>query len=376
MFYKISALVLLSVFSSFLYASQIIITPKGYSLEAQLSNTSILLGETVQLKLIYRYKDVEDYEVVEPEFSDFIVKEVDSNDYKDSDGYSVEEIRYSLLAQKEGNFSLSNLHVETQIIDANYKSFDNRSKYTKIFSVKANTITLEVIKLPNNISAIGNYRLAATVDKRHVKSGELVTLSISLYGDGNIQNLDAIEPNIKDATSYLIYTTKSKRLHLQTKVYEIISDTPFIIPSFELHYFDKKEKLVKKSSTGLIKVSIDDYVQKRTQGLNNYDKYIFFFLGAISILVLLSLYKVLRRKKIKKRLPFISLLKSSPKRSDLYKIIVVYLGRDKELDCLIYQLEGETKLNFKTIKKEIIKELVKLGLHERDNLFFTTKDTL
>ena len=266
--------------------------------------------------------------------------------------------------------------METQIIDANYKSFDNRSKYTKIFSVKANTITLEVIKLPNNISAIGNYRLAATVDKRHVKSGELVTLSISLYGDGNIQNLDAIEPNIKDATSYLIYTTKSKRLHLQTKVYEIISDTPFIIPSFELHYFDKKEKLVKKSSTGLIKVSIDGYVQKRTQGLNNYDKYIFFFLGAISILVLLSLYKVLRRKKIKKRLPFISLLKSSPKRSDLYKIIVVYLGRDEELDCLIYQLEGETKLNFKTIKKEIIKELVKLGLHERDNLFFTTKDTL
>jgi len=131
MFYKISVLVLLSVFSSFLYASQIISTPKGYSLEAQLSNTSILLGETVQLKLIYRYKDVEDYEVVEPAFSDFIVKEVDSNDYKDSDGYSVEEIRYSLLAQKEGNFSLSNLHVETQIIDANYKSFDNRSKYTK-----------------------------------------------------------------------------------------------------------------------------------------------------------------------------------------------------------------------------------------------------
>ncbi len=376
MFYKISTLLLLSIFSSFLYASQIISTPKGYTLEAQLSDTSILLGETVQLKLIYKYKDVEDYAIVEPEFSGITVKELYSKDYTDTNVYTVEEVNYSLLAQHEGNFSLSNLYVETQIIDANYKNFDNRSKYTKRFSVRANPIKLEVKKLPDNISAIGNYTLTATVDKSHVKRGELLTLSISLNGDGNIQNLDAIELNIQNATIYLIYSTKSKRQHLQTKVYEIISDTPFIIPSLELHYFDKEENLVKKSSTSLIQISIDDYVQKQTQGLNNYDKYIFFFLGAISILVLLSLYKVLRRKKRKKRLPFISLLKSSLKRNELYKVIVVYLRRDKDLDSLIYQLEGENALNFKTIKTEIIKRLVKLGLHERDNLFFTTKDTL
>ena len=119
------------IFPPIISASQIISTPKGYSLEVQLSNTSILLGETVQLKLIYRYKDVEDYEVSEPKFAGFVVKELDSKDYKDKDSYGVEEINYSLLAQKEGNFSLSNLYVETQIIDANYKNFDNRSKYTK-----------------------------------------------------------------------------------------------------------------------------------------------------------------------------------------------------------------------------------------------------
>ncbi|SFV50388.1 hypothetical protein MNB_SM-4-1582 [hydrothermal vent metagenome] len=137
-------------------------------------------------------------------------------------------------------------------------------------------------------------------------------------------------------------------------MYEIISNKPYIIPSFELHYFDKEENLVKKSSTSLIQVSIDNYVQKQTQVLGNNDKYIFFFLGALSILV----------------------IKSCSKKSDLYKIIVVYLRRGKDLDSLIYQLEGENTLKFKLIKKEIIKELVKLGLHERDNLFFTTKDTL
>lgn len=105
-----------------------------------------------------------------------------------------------------------------------------------------------------------------------------------------------IEVNIQNATIYLIYTTKSKRQHLQTKVYEIISDTPFIIPSLELHYFDKEENLVKKSSTSLIQISIDDYVQKQTQILENNYKYLFFLLGALSSLVLVYFYKFFTKK--------------------------------------------------------------------------------
>ncbi|MBL1243855.1 MAG: BatD family protein [Sulfurimonas sp.] len=373
MFYKISILLFLSVFTSLLYASQIITAPKGYSLDAKLTSTSILLGETTQLTLIYRYGDVEDYEVEKPEFTNIIVKELDSKDYKDEDGYFVEEINYSLQPQKEGNFSLKNIQVQTQIIDGLYKNFDNRSKYTKVFSLKAKAIILEVKKLPNNITAIGKYRLSAKVDKSNVQAGELVTLTISLYGDGNIQNLDAIMPHINNATTYLLYTTLSKRQHLQTKVYEIISDQSYHIPSFELHYFDKEDSFVKKSSTNRINVKIDGYQQEETKIINNQDKYFFFILA---ILLFRYLYSNFIRTRVKKEPTLIKTVKSCRIKSDLYKKIVVYLGRDEKLDSLIYQLEDESKPKFKLIKKEIIKRLIKLRLHERDNLLFTTKDTL
>ncbi|MDQ7067423.1 MAG: BatD family protein [Sulfurimonas sp.] len=210
MFYKISILFFLLVFSSYLNATQTINPPRGYSLEARLKETNILLGETTQLTLIYRYTDVEDYEIKEPQFSGIVIKELDSKDFKDKNGSFREEINYSLTPQREGNFTLNDLQVISQIIDTKYKNFNNRSKYTKEFSLKANTLTLEVIKLPNNITAIGEYQLKASVDKQYAKEAEVVTLTLSLYGDGNIQNLDALEPKIENATLNLLYTTRSK----------------------------------------------------------------------------------------------------------------------------------------------------------------------
>ncbi|MDQ7043491.1 MAG: hypothetical protein Q9M34_08190 [Sulfurimonas sp.] len=376
MFYKISILFFLLVFSSYLNATQIINPPRGYSLEARLKETNILLGETTQLTLIYRYTDVEDYEIKEPQFSGIVIKELDSKDFKDKNGSFREEINYSLTPQREGNFTLNDLQVISQIIDTKYKNFNNRSKYTKEFSLKANTLTLEVIKLPNNITAIGEYQLKASVDKQYAKEAEVVTLTLSLYGDGNIQNLDALEPKIENATLNLLYTTRSKRMHLLTKVYEIVSEQTYTIPSFELFYFDKEDMLIKKSNSEFIEVTINGYRKTQENFMDNKDKYLYFLLGFTSILVLLSLYKLLTSKKEKKESTLVKRVKKSRTKSELYKNVVVFLGRDKELDNFIYQLEDETFLNFKAIKKELIKRLVKLGLNERDNLLFTAKNTL
>ncbi|MDF1878677.1 BatD family protein [Sulfurimonas sp. SAG-AH-194-C20] len=376
MFYKISTLFFLSVFTSLLYASQTIATPKAYTLDATLSNASILLGETTQLKLTFRYKDLEDYEIQELSFSNITVKELDSNDYTDKEGYSVEEINYSLTPQNEGNFSFSNLKVQAEIIDGQYKNFDNRSKYTQKFSVIAKTIHLAVKKLPKGITAIGDYRLSSTVDKTNVAKGEIVTLTLSLYGDGNILNLDFFQPDIQNATTYLQYTTSSKRQQLQTKVYEIIADKDYCVPAFRLLYYDKEDRLVKKSVSEAIKVSIQGYISPPSDTIEDKERYFFFLAGVISLVLLIVLYKILTRKREKKEATFIKSIKSSRTKNDLYTKVVVYLGKDKELDSLIYALEGESELSFKSIKKETIKRLVKLGLHERDNLLFTTKNTL
>ncbi|MDF1876731.1 BatD family protein [Sulfurimonas sp. SAG-AH-194-L11] len=375
MFYKISIILFLHLLVSSLYASQIIQAPKGYSFTAELTDTSILLGETTQLKLTYTYSDLEDYEITEPEFTGMLVKELGSKDFKKEDSTRVEEIYYSITPQSEGNFTLKGLRVETQIIDGLYKNFDNRSKYTKRFIVKASELNLEVKKLPDNITAIGEYRLTASVDKRSVLAGEVVTLRISLYGDGNIQNLDSIVPKIQDATAYLLYTTSSKRQHLQTKAYALISEKDYTIPSFELLYFDKRDSLVKKTATELIKIDIKGYTHKKEKIVSDNNNYIYFFIASFITLTIILIYQI-KKRRVKQKTSLIKKLKSARKKDEFYKKVVVYLGRDKNLDALIYKLEDEHLPNFKTIKKEIIKELVKLGLHERDDLLFTTQYTL
>lgn len=354
MFYKISIILFTSLFSVSLYASQTINPPQGYSLSAELKETSILLGETTQLTLTYKYKDVEDYEIQEPEFSNFIVKELDSKDYELRDGSFVEEIHYSLKPLQEGNFTLTNISVLTQIIAGEYKNFDNRSKYTKNFSLEAKPLTVEVKKLPNNISVIGKYQLKTQVDKTHTDKGELINLTISLHGDGNIKNLDMLEPKIHNGTSFLLYTTSSKRQHLQTKVYEIISDQNYVIPSFELAYFDKTSMSVKKSISKAIPIHIKGHVQMQLTLINDKQKYIYFFLGMFVLFSILALYKIVNIKRVTTEPTLVKTLKSCSSRSQLYKKVVVFLGRDKELDALIYQLEDETLSDFKVVKKKVV----------------------
>lgn len=359
-----------------LHASQVIEASEGYNLDAELSKESILLGETTELKLTYKYKDLEDYEIIEPEFTGIKVKELNSRDYKDNDGSFVEEISYELYPQNEGNFSLSELSVNAEIIDTKYRNFNNRSKYTKKFSLSAKPLLLRVKKLPDNISVIGNYQLTTTVDKKEVAPKEVLTLTISLYGEGNIKSLENLQLHINNATTYLLYTTQSKKRHQRTKVYEIISDTPYLIPSFKLHYYDKQEALIQQTQTNPIEILMKGYSKKKTEEQSYKTEYIFSLLALVLILFFLFLYRNFIKKRLNKPVSFIRVLKGCSSQSELYKKVVVLLGKDETLDTLIYKLEEENQRNFKKVKKEIIKLLVKLGLHERNNLLFTTKHTI
>ena len=367
---RISLLLLFLCFSASLSAAETIAVPEGYSLEATLTDSHLLPGERTVLTVKFKYKDLEDYEIVEPEFTDIVVTELDSKDYKDEEGYFVEELHYSVSPKKEGTFLLKNIKVDTEIIDATYTNFNNRSKYTKRFTVTAKPLTLQVNKLPNNISAIGDYKLKIEVDKTHLKSGELLTLTISLHGEGNIKNLDAIEPKITNATTYLLYTTKSNRQRLQTKTYSIISQKPYIIPSFVLDYFDKNAGVVKRTQTDLIQIKIDGYTEENKKTMP-YSTYLIILLDVLFILLFTAIYIYLKRRDKHSKPDLIKRLKGCSNKDIFYKKVVVFLGRDKELNTLIYSLEDEHLPNFKAVKRAIIKRLVKLRLHERNNLFFT-----
>jgi len=327
-----------------------------YFLNVQVDKKSVFIGEKCHLKLLFHYADLEDYELPEMKMKDFDIQELNSSDYKDAKGLFVEEVNYALIARSSGTFELGNLNANIEKLTKAYKHFNNRSKYTKKFSVKSNSLILEVKKLPQDITAIGNYRITSEVNTTQTEVGKPILFTLTLQGVGNIKNLDFLILHIKHATSYLIMSSKNSTKHIYTKTFKIVANESYKIPSLELRYFDTELGIVKSSKSMQYSIYIGEKTDKQVH--KSYFKNILY----LSIIFFMtSLLYFISKKIIFKKEPLYLLeqLKKVNNQDKLYKVLVPYLTKDKELDTLIYALESDNKMSFRKSKKRA-KSLVKM----------------
>ncbi|MDF1880721.1 BatD family protein [Sulfurimonas sp. MAG313] len=347
---------------------------KNFDLEMHLNKTTAYIGEKLVLTVTFRYKDVDYYEFPIFDFSGFLLKELSSKESKDRDGYYKEELIYSLIPQKEGNFIVPAIKVDAEILKKGFNHLNNRSKYIKKIPVYSNKLQLKIKALPEKLSVFGEYKLSAKINKQSVKWGEVLVLELSLEGEGNINNLNSFSLQIPGTSIYNKEDKIDEHKKLRTKTFEIISDKDFIIPSFTLKYFDIKEnkqKLTRSKSfeikvinNGLVSKetgpSLDRFMplQKNKETITDMEKMMFFFIGVFSTLVLMIIYKIWKKKANESKEPLLlHVLKQIKDQEPLFKKVVPHLGKDRALDRLIYLLEGEKLKNFKKIKKELIQRM-------------------
>lgn len=337
-----------------------------YSLTIKVDKKEIYLGDELNLKLIFKYIDLEDYELPEIKIKNFEIKELNSLDYKQDNGSYIEEVNYKLVPQKSGKFEIGNFEVEIEIISKNYKNLNNRSKYIKKILINSNTLNLNIKGLPEGISVIGNYTLNAKVDKQKIKAGKIVTFTIELQGVGNVRNLDAMKLKIENATSFLVMSSKNSKKAFLSKTFEIIADNSYIIPAFTLEYFNKELGIKKTTQSKPFHINVINSKKIKTSAkhiVQNREKIIFFLIGMFSAFCIILFYNIYRKIKFQKNdSNLIKLIQNTKNKNDLYKKLVIFLGINEKLDILIYILEKDKKINLKKIKKEAIKIVKEIEL--------------
>jgi len=315
-----------------------------YKLSMNISNKTPMVGEKTTLHVTLVYKDLQDYTVFRPHFSNFSLKEVSDKEYENDKGEWVEELIYEIIPQKIGTFLL---HPAKAVIELSVPKYKKRNIYS-------NALTLSVQAIPNNLSVIGSYTLHASVNTMRVHKNQPVKFTLTLQGEGNINNFDDIKIEVPGAT---VYETSTKNTH--EKNFAIICDKNFTIPSVSLQYFDVKEQRVKEIGTQAFAISVEDSVSKKTrtqkEKLTMIEKTVYFMSGVFVTLLFIYMYKVLKntkttdkQKRVKKELQNIH------SKEEFLKKVVPYLGKDKSLNHLIYALENIEDSEFKKLKKEII----------------------
>ncbi|PHS59139.1 MAG: hypothetical protein COB17_01005 [Sulfurimonas sp.] len=338
-----------------------------YDLDMQINKNKAYLGEALDLKIIFTYRDkkLEDYTLIDPKFENFYLKLISQSDYKKTSAEYVEQLTFKLLAKKTGLFKLRAAKAKLKL---SKKSNKLRYSANKKFMIYSNFINLEILELPNGISIVGDYDIQTSVDKLKVKQGEPVKMQLYLKGSGNINNLESFNFNIPKATIYHKNDSKNK-LH---KSFEILSNEDFIIPSLNLKYFNPKKQKIIQIKSPSYKIEVGNIRNKSNKtfelknniqkGITVMEKLIYFTIGIIITIISLYLYKkILSLNLFKKKSDLIYELKKIKNQEVFFKKIVPFVGKDYSLDTLIYKLEKENK-DFKKIKIGIMKIL---GVHYR-----------
>ena len=211
---------------------------KTFIFEQKVDKEEVYVGEPV--KLTYTFKHRLDVELAEasfnaPPFPNFWTKTMAKVPNKIEDGYKVYTINYLLYPQKSGDLTIESGRMNVGILVSQTRDFFNfqQAKWKTLYS---NPTTLKVKALPEGVTTYGDYTFTVVADKNVTKANEPVNLTITIQGDGNMDDLDAFEIKVPDAT---VYADKPlKNIGVFKQKFAIVSDRNFTIPSVEFSFFN------------------------------------------------------------------------------------------------------------------------------------------
>jgi len=355
---------------------------------------SLYVGEESLLTLRFKYKkdlQINDLAFAMPIFNNIWSKKIEGQNSYEENGFIVQELKFLIFPQKSGILKIPSIKIEAKIVDLSNFSYSLFAPPTKTEKIYSNSLNLDVKPLPNGVSLVGDFLLKTSVSKTSINEGDSLSYKVEISGNGNIDDIDDIKLNIKNATIYedkpKIETKieNNKNIGSYTKSFSIIANENFEIPAIEFKYFDIKMQKVVTQKSQSYKIKVNKLKAKESfKGLEKSNtknvekvieekivyksslkqKVLFFILGIIFTLLIFGLYFYVKNRKLKEKddLPLISLIKRTKNKNDLIKILLPYIGYNKRLDEIIFSLEKEKNLDLKIIKKEIVDIIKSLNL--------------
>ena len=241
-----------------------------FVVELKVDKPTVYVGEPIDLAVKFKYKmnaDAEKIQLGEPKLENFWIKKVENVEQSQEGDYRVETVHYQLFPQKAGAYELQPLEA---LIGQKSRSqrggmfndpffndsfFGQQLSWKKIYS---NGVDLTVNSLPNGLELYGDFSVKAEVDKRKIHANKPVNLTITVAGEGNIDDVKKFDLELDNA---IVYADEPKITSLRernvfTQKIAIIADANFTVPPLSLKFFDKKTQEVKTIQSKAIEIEV------------------------------------------------------------------------------------------------------------------------
>ena len=312
----------------------------GYSFTMEVDNMQPMVGETIHLTTHFRYDNLEEYDLAEPDYENFNIALFDENETQENNSTWLITQHYTLIAKKAGTLTLHPLKAHIEFIPLKYQKEYNKNHYLQKQDIFTQALTLNINSLPQGIHLTGNYTLEASLDKNQSTQSSPVQFTLTLSGEGNLESLNFLTLHIPHTTIYETNITP------HSKTFSILSNQDYTIPPIVLKYFNQKSKTVILTSTSSYVIAI--------KGGTSYAYVLWVMLFLLLGSVMYGIFVLHRLEYLDKKRTFIKQLKRCKKKEDLLKKVAPYIGRDRGLTRLIYRLEGCEDGEFRQVRKAIV----------------------
>jgi len=246
-------------------------------LQMKLAKSKVYVGEPVRLDLIFKKSPQSNFakiELAEPALKKFWAKKLPDTPPTTENGYIVQKYSYLLFPQQEGNFTIPATYAKLGKVsqsrrrgmlndpffdDPFFSAFGRQIRWQKLFS---NDAQLTVKPLPDDVDNFGDFTIKASADKKDVQANKPVNLTLTIKGEGNLDDIKKFDLDIPQAVVYAdepkvdASVEQGSYQGTFTQKIAIVADQNYTIPAISFSYFDKQTKRKKTISTKPIDIVV------------------------------------------------------------------------------------------------------------------------
>ncbi len=231
--------------------------PKGvesgaYSLKMTANKTHVIVGEPLVVTVFFalrndvRLSDNPQYQ--RPEFKGFLVKEInDPKRYMKGD-HQITELRYVLIPERSGEYHIAPATAKIGLADTSRRDIFGRYFGTIWKPIVSNALDIKVDPAPQDADLIGRFYVDSKLDKVTTKANKPVNLTVTIEGDGSLEDYEMPNYEIDGVTVYsddAKVTTEvigDKIKSTYVKKFVFIADSDFTIPERSIQAYDPLSK--------------------------------------------------------------------------------------------------------------------------------------
>jgi len=234
--------------------------PKGvesgaYSLKMRANKTHVIVGEPLVVTVFFalrndvRLSDNPQYQ--RPEFKGFLVKEINEPKRYMKGDHQITELRYVLTPEKPGEYHIAPATAKIGLADTSRRDIFGRYFGTIWKPIVSNALDIKVDTAPQDADLIGHFYVDSKLDKTTTKANKPVNLTVTIEGDGSLEDYEMPNYEIDGVTVYsddAKVTTEvigDKIKSTYVKKFVFIADSDFAIPKRNIKVYDPQSKTLK-----------------------------------------------------------------------------------------------------------------------------------